>query len=59
MMTLGEFRKATEHLSDDCELERADSDSNMSYTFDIDSVYVRTTGATDENPDTKTAIVIA
>lgn len=57
-MTLGEFRKATEHLPDDCELERTDSDKNMSYTYDIDSVYVRTQGASEEVPKMTTAIVI-
>lgn len=57
-MTLGEFRKATEHLSDDCELERVDSDNNMSYTYDVDSVYVRTKGVSNETPEPKTIIVI-
>lgn len=57
-MTLGEFRKATEHLPDDCELERTDSDSNMSYTYDVDSVYVRTQGASEEVPKMNTTVVI-
>lgn len=57
-MTLGEFRKATEHLPDDCELERTDSDSNISYSYDVDSVCIRTKSASEENPEAKTTVII-
>lgn len=57
-MTLGEFRKATEHLPDDCELKTTSSDCNVSYPYDVDSINIKVEGVSEETPEPKTTIII-
>lgn len=57
-MKLGEFRKATEHLPDDCELKVTESNYDVTFAYDVQSVCVKTDGASEETPESKTSVII-
>ena len=59
MMTLGEFRKVTEHLPDDCKLMSVGSSSDPNYSYDVDTVYVKTTGISEESSKYETTVIVA
>lgn len=57
-MTLGEFRKATEHLADNWELERTTSGSDIEYTYDIETLCIKVRGATEDSKESSLSIVL-
>ena len=57
-MTLGEFRKATEHLADECELEKTSSGYDVEYTYGIETACIKVIGATEDSKEPSIAIVL-
>ena len=57
-MTLGEFRKITEHYADECEIATATSYSNLGYAQNVERVVIDIAKISDEISEPKPLIVV-